>query len=402
MIKPASCLAAAALALAAAAAPAHATPAEDFSFALKEYTGEYHRAWVLTKLTTFKLGAKCAARLDDKNEGALHAASFATRDIAEYAKAVTGDDWSRIESQSNSDREKNKALVEPMMDAFKARLAFNITVEGDDCDAKQNSLWLRYWTTLATSLRNNPPKANKVTINLVVTSKAKEVTSEVSKDGATFTFTAPRDIEATDWSDLLDRPFRKLAANLPDDFSFGLQEYTGKYARPWVLTKMHTFKVGKKCLARLGDKKEGALHAASFVTRDILEYAKAVGGDDWDRIESQSANDKIFNRDLVAKSMDAFKGKLSITISVEGDDCDAKQSSLWLRYWTTAATALSNYPPRAGKVAIAINVTSKVKEVSATAAGDGATITITAPRDIEASAWSDKIEIAFKKVARKK
>lgn len=401
MIKPASCLAAAALAL-AAAAPAHADSIEDFSFALKEYTGEYTRSWVLTKLTTFKLGAKCAARLDDKNEGALHAASFVTRDIVEYAKAVTGDDWSAIESQSNSDREKNKALVEPKMDAFKARLAFNITVEGDDCDAKSNSLWLRYWTTLATSLRNNPPKANKVTINLVVTSKAKEVTSEVSKDGATFTFTAPRDIEAGQWNDLLDRPFRKLAAGLPDDFSFGLQEYTGKHASAWVLTKMHTFKVGKKCLARLGDKKEGALHAASFATRDVLEYVKDIGGDDWVQIEGQSANDKAFNRDLVAKSMDAFKGKLSITINVEGDDCDAKGNSLWLRYWTTAATALRNYPPRAGKVAIAINVTSKVKAVSAVAAGDGSTFTITAPRDIEASAWSDKIDTAFKKVARKK
>ena len=169
-----------------------------------------------------------------------------------------------------------------------------------------------------------------------------------------------------------------------------------------MLTKLHTFKVGKKCLARLGDKNEGALHAASFATRDILEYVKAIGGDDWDRIETQSANDPAFNRDLVAKSMDAFKGKLSFTISVEGDDCDAKQSSLWLRYWTTAVTALRNYPPRAGKVAITINVTSKVKDVSNVAAADGATFTITAPRDIEAAAWSDKIELPFRKAARKK
>lgn len=399
MLKPASCFLAAALALAAAAS-AHADPIEDFAFGLKEYTGAYAPSWVLTKLTTFKLGAKCAAKLDDKNGGALHAASFATRDIIEYAKAVTGDDWSAIESQSNSDREKNKELVEPKMDAFKAKLAFHISVEGDDCDAKQSSLWLRYWTTLATSLRNYPPKAGKVTINLNVTAKAKEVTAEVSKDGGTFTFTAPRDLESTEWSDRLDRPFRKLASGLTDDFAFGLKEYTGRFTSAWVLTRMHTFKVGKKCLARLGDKNEGALHAASFATRDILEYVKAIGGDDWERIETQSANDPEFNRDLVAKSMDAFKGKLAFTITVDGDDCDAKQSSLWLRYWTTAATALRDYPPRGKKVAVNINVSSKTRAVTAT--GDGSTFTISAPRDIEATAWSDKIETAFKKNARKK
>ncbi|HSK04026.1 MAG TPA: hypothetical protein VK932_22385 [Kofleriaceae bacterium] len=401
MIRPAPCLVACALSL-AAAAPARANPIEDFADALKDYTGEHTRAWVLTKLTTWKLGAKCAGKLADKKQGALHAASFATRDIVAYAKAVTGDDWSGIEGQSNSDRAANRALVEPKMDAFKARLAFNVSVDGDDCDAKSNSLWLRYWTTLATSLRNNPPKAPKVTVNLVVTSKAKEVTAEVSKDGSTFTFTAPRDLESRDWSDRLDRPFRQLAANLPDDFAFGLKESTGRFTSAWVLNRLHTFKVGKKCRARLGDKNEGALHAASFATRDVIEYVKAVGGDDWVQIESQSANDPAFNRELVSKSMDAFKGKLMITISVEGDDCDAKSNSLWLRYWTTAATALRNYPPRAGKVAIAINAISKARDVAVAAAKDGATITITAPRDIEVSGWSDKIEAPFRKVARKK
>ena len=276
MRKPAPYLLASVLAL-AAVSPAHASPIDDFAFALKEHTGgAYAPSWVLTKLTSFKLGAKCAARLDDKSEGALHAASFATRDIIAYAKTVTGDDWSAIENQSNSDREKNKELVEPKMDAFKARLAFNISVDGDDCDAKGNSLWLRYWTTLATSLRNNPPKATKVTINLVVTSKAKEVTSEVSKDGSTFTFTAPRDLESTDWSDRLDRPFRKLAAGLPDDFSFGLKEYTGRFSSAWVLSRMHTFKVGKKCLARLGDPTEGLLHRPIALDPSLF-VARRVG-----------------------------------------------------------------------------------------------------------------------------
>ncbi len=376
-------------------------PREDFAFALKDYTGEYNRSWVLTKLTTFKLGKKCFAKLADKNEGALHAASFYTRDIVEYAKGLTSDDWSSIESQNNSDRETNKKLVEPMMDAFKARFGLTIAVEGDDCDAKQNSLWLRYFTTLGTAVRNYPPKAGKVFITLNVTAKAKGVTAEVSKDGSTFTFTAPRDIETPEWGDKLERPFRKIVAGLPDDFSFGLKEYTGHFNPAWVLTKFHTFKLGEKCLARLSDKNEGALHAASFATRDIIEYGKLVGADDWDRIESQSANDPATNQQLVAKMMDEFRSKLSITIAVEGDDCDAKQNSLWLRYWTTVATALKNYPPKANKVAITLNVTAKAKDVTVAAGKDGATFTITGPRDIEAPSWSDKIELPFRKVARK-
>jgi hypothetical protein len=203
-------LAASALIL-AAVAPAHAGPMEDFAFALKDSTGgEHTRSWVLSKLHTIKVGAKCAARLADKKEGALSMAGFATRDIAAYAKTVTGDDWSAIENQANSDREKQRAIIEPKIDAFKSKLAITITVEGDDCDAAKSALWLRYWTTVAAALKNNPPKAGKVTINLNVTAKAKEVTAD-SKDGATFTITAPRDVEVVGWSDQLELPFRKAA-----------------------------------------------------------------------------------------------------------------------------------------------------------------------------------------------
>jgi len=384
-------------ALALASASAHADP---FSDGLKEYTGEYSRAWVLGKLTTFKVGKNCAARLADKTEGALHAASFYTRDILEYAKALTGEDWSALESQNNSDRETNKALVEPKLDAFKSRFGVTVSVEGDDCDAKQSSLWLRYWTTLGTSLKNFPPKAAKVFVTLNVTSKARDVTVE-SKDGSTFTITAPKDIEAADWSNKIDKPFRKLAAGLPDDFAFESKESSGRYSSAWVLSKLTTFKVGKKCLAKLPSKDQGAIHMASFYTRDILQYAMAAGADDWDKIEQQSANDPKTNRDLVDKMMNEFKSRFGVTVTVEGDDCDARSGALWLKYWGQIATSLKNYPPRANKVFITLNVISKAKDVSVTAGKDGATFAIVAPRDKEPPAWTDKYDVAFKQVARK-
>ena len=68
----------------------------------------------------------------------------------------------------------------------------------------------------------------------------------------------------------------------------------------------------------------------------------------------------------------------------------------------TAAKALADNPPKAGKVAITINATSKAKDIAITTGADGATFAITAPRDVEVVGWSDKIDAAFRKVARKK
>ena len=373
---------------------------DDFVAAYRDYASDGSAAWVLSKYVTFKLGNKCWAKLAKKDQGALHAASYFTRDIVAWAKDVTGDDWSSIESQSG-DREANLKLVEPMMDAFKSRFAMTVVVEGDDCDARSNSLWLRYWTQIATGLKNYLPKAQKVSVTLNVTAKAKDVTVEVSKDGTSFVFTAPRDIEAAAWSDKLDKPFRRIKAGLPDEFSFMAYEYGGRDWSAWVLSKFTTFKVGKKCLARMPDRDKSALHTASFYTRDIGEYAKLVGAEDWDRIEQQSANEPEFNRELVAKDMDEFAKRFHITVSVEGDDCDVSHGALWLKLWSQIATSLKSYPPKAKKVSITLDVKAKAKDVTITASKDGSTFTIVGPRDIEPTGWSDKFDAAFKRVARK-
>jgi hypothetical protein len=194
------------------ASTVHADPAEDFAFEVKESTGDYHRAWVISKLTTFKVGKKCWEQMADKDKfSAVHSASFYTADIAEYAKALTGDDWSRIETQNNNDRETNKKLVEPMMDAFKSRFSLTISVEGDDCKPEHGALWLKYWTTIGSILTDYPPAADKVKITLDVKAKAKDVKVTVDKKGGTFVITAPRDIEVAAWDDKIGKPFRKVA-----------------------------------------------------------------------------------------------------------------------------------------------------------------------------------------------
>jgi len=355
----------------------------------------------VTKLTALNVGPKCWEKLPDKNNGAIHAATFATRDIVDLAKKWTGDDWSDIETQNNSDRENNKKLIEPMMDAFKKRAFITVNVDGPDCDAKQNSLWIRYWTAATAAINKYPPPSGKAFVTINVASKTREVTVDVSKDGTTFTINAPKDIEAKYWSESIERPFRQLAVGIPDNFAFLTKEATGEYYTAWILTKLINWKVGKKCYPKLADKDAG-VHAATFATRAIAAYAKSVGAEDWDAIEGQTSGEPEANRKIVSDDIDAFKKRFSMTVAVDGDDCDAKRNSMFLKSWTTVTTALEKYPPKAKKVSITLTLAAKAKDVAVKAAKDGATFAITVPRDIEPTGWSGKIEKAFEKASAKR
>jgi hypothetical protein len=194
---------------------AAADPREDFAFEVKESTGDYNRAWVITKMTTFKVGAKCWEQMQDKDKfGAVQSAGFYTRDVVAYAKLLTKDDWDAIESQNNNDRETNKKLIEPMMDEFAKRFSMTISVEGDACEPKRNALWLKYWTEIGEELKKSPPKAAKVTIDLQVKAKVKDISITVDKTGGRFTIVAPRDIEVVNWSGKIEKAFAKVARPL--------------------------------------------------------------------------------------------------------------------------------------------------------------------------------------------
>lgn len=186
------------------------TKFSDFAFEVKDSTGDYSRAWVIDKLTSFHVSDACMEKMIDKNNSALHSASFYTRDIVELAKTLTGDDWDYIEDQ-NSDKENNKKLIEPMIDAFKQNFGLSITVDGDDCDVRHGALWLKYWTSVGQAVRENPPASGKVFIQLAVRGDAKDVKVEVDDATSTYVITAPRDIEKVGWSDKIEKPFRKRA-----------------------------------------------------------------------------------------------------------------------------------------------------------------------------------------------
>lgn len=181
------------------------TRLDDFSFGLKEYSGSWSRTWILNKLTTFKVGSACWAKMIDTKQSALHSASFYTAAIEDYAEKVTGDDWSDVES-------KSKKHLEPMIDAFRARFNVTIEIEGDDCDASHGSLWMRYWFTIGEAIRDYPTSSGKAFIRLSLTNSVKDITVKIDDAGTTFEFVAPLELEPKSWDDKLTKPFRRLAA----------------------------------------------------------------------------------------------------------------------------------------------------------------------------------------------
>lgn len=186
---------------------------DDFSFAVRERSGTYYGPWMITKFTTFKVGAACYAKLGEKDSGSLGNTPYYIRNVLELAKKWTGDDWDRIENQ-NSNRAKDRHLIEPMMNEFGKKFHMTIAVEGDDCSNERDALWIRYWYTIGEAFANYPPLAGKLDITLNVTAAARDVSVTVDETGSSFVFTMPRDIEAKDWHDKVEKPFRKNAKKL--------------------------------------------------------------------------------------------------------------------------------------------------------------------------------------------
>ena len=214
MLKTFTALSLLALASSTAHAEAEAPRLDGFAFDVKESTGEWHRAWIISKLTTINVGKTCAKNMSEhKDKNALGAAGRYTLDVAEYAKLVTGDDWDRIESQ-NGDRIENAKLVEPMIEAFGKKFHFTLNVEGDDCDTKVHAFWMRYWHYASSALLKYPTRSGKAFITVNVKSKVKDITVDVDKSGSTFVITAPKDIEPPPpyWPDKIEKPFRKVSS----------------------------------------------------------------------------------------------------------------------------------------------------------------------------------------------
>jgi hypothetical protein len=199
-------------ALAALAAPAHASPQDDLAAGVEDANHDKHSAWIIERMVTLKLPDKCWPKLLDKSKRGLGLLASDARSIERYAKAVTGDDWAKIESQGANTPEANRAVVDKMVDAFKPKFHVTLSLEADDCTATGRELWLNYLGSTLGSLVKFPPKSGVAQLTINVRAAAKDVKVEVDKAGSTFTITAPRDVEHGGWSDTIENALKRVSA----------------------------------------------------------------------------------------------------------------------------------------------------------------------------------------------
>jgi hypothetical protein len=192
------------------AGPAFADKQADLVFQVQE-RHSYTQSIVLRDLMTLQLGGKCwDTALDHKNVLQSRIAAAAGR-VAKYGSALTGgDDWRKIETQSNSTKDKNRALVADRVAQLKGKVHITVKVEGDDCDGPQ-PLWMKYLGEVSESLEEFPPKSGKAFITINVLAKAKGVKTEVSADGTKFTIIGARDIEESGWPSQIEMPFKRVS-----------------------------------------------------------------------------------------------------------------------------------------------------------------------------------------------
>jgi hypothetical protein len=173
----------------------------EFAFELEDVTGQAYTGLVIDRLTTFDVAPICYQKMLDHDNGVLHSAVFYTRDVAKLARALTGDDWTSLETES----------VEPLISRFKDTFSMTIDIDGSDCDARKSALWLDYWTAVTSILEDNPPASGKAFVTLAVRADTDRISVAVDDDASAYTITVPRDTARTGWLATLEKPFRKRA-----------------------------------------------------------------------------------------------------------------------------------------------------------------------------------------------
>jgi peptidoglycan hydrolase-like protein with peptidoglycan-binding domain len=186
--------------------------ASDVSYALM-LSADPIRARAFDRLVTLKVGPACKTKLALKDGGGIHSFGFVASDLAAIGQAATGDDWDSIAQQNGGYQGAGFATATGMIDDFKNRFNFTVSIEGADCDNTMNALWQRYLTTLSRAMRENPPTAKKISIELKIVGKAKDLKITASKDGGKISIIAPAAVEPKAWDDRLKAPFAKFPRN---------------------------------------------------------------------------------------------------------------------------------------------------------------------------------------------
>lgn len=188
---------------------AHASPAADLAMAVGDANHDRHSAWVIERLVTLELGDACWPKVLAKGATARNLLASMSRQVQRYAKVVTGDDWYAIEGQPGG---RGVPVVDPLVAAFGKRFHLTVVVEGADCDASGNAMWLKYTGETLRALTAHPPASGTARVTVRAAARARGVTVDVDRKGTTFVVTGPRDLEVSGWPDAITNAVRKVAA----------------------------------------------------------------------------------------------------------------------------------------------------------------------------------------------
>jgi hypothetical protein len=187
------------------------TQFSDLAYEVKEMSGYYASGWVVDKLITFNVSDACMKRMVTDTAGAVPSVRDIVFDIQLYAKAITKDDWLEIEHQ-DTNIERNKQYVEPMIDELAKVFHLTINLEGDDYDTTRGSLWQRTYIAAMSALLAYPPATGRAFVTVNISPKLRTVAAKAEADGSTFTIDGPRDIDSGVLNEPIEKMFKRVSS----------------------------------------------------------------------------------------------------------------------------------------------------------------------------------------------
>jgi hypothetical protein len=172
-------------------------------------------------------------------------------------------------------------------------------------------------------------------------------------------------------------------------YAEAVRQGTSDNYRAFSIAKLTTWKVGKKCWDKIVEPEGRIMSLTSFLTREIATYAKEV------------TTEKAANRDKVEQTVAAFKSRFSLSVAIDGDDCDGSHDPLWMQYVMRSIEALNATPTATGKAFLSITASSTAKKFSFTVGKDRSTFTLVGPKETAVGQWQYEVRRVFASVAKK-
>lgn len=182
---------------------------------LNEYTiGSLYKPLILKNIISFEMSPAWWTRMNDKDQKGLHALSFATPDLNEFAKRMGWGDAAAFENAGNGTKEEWKPKIEQVLSQWRPKFSFAFKPDSAKCDSANFDLSLRYLTSLASFLATSDwkPASGVAYITLVPSATAKDISVSISKDGKSFTVIAPDEIEPSEWDTKMQRGLKRGGA----------------------------------------------------------------------------------------------------------------------------------------------------------------------------------------------